>query len=171
MEKPDEVEPAWRQALAADRPFVIDFRTDPAVPPIPPHATLDQIEAAAASVLKGDSDRAGMIRQGLKAKVQEMLPGTRHRHPDGDDVTPSAPAGEAPSVDAIEAAAYTLATDAPEGDGTLAWDKTTLVVVHARSGSHHRVRLHLWGAGDRGVHPRPSGVRGHRPPRLGRAGA
>ena len=47
VEKPGEVEAAWRQALAADRPFVIDFRTDPAVPPIPPHADLDQIEAAA----------------------------------------------------------------------------------------------------------------------------
>ncbi|MFK0181752.1 thiamine pyrophosphate-requiring protein [Streptomyces xanthochromogenes] len=79
VEKPDDVEGAWRQALAADRPFVIDFRTDPAVPPIPPHASLDQIEAAAASVLKGDSDHGGMIRQGLKAKVQEMLPGTRQR--------------------------------------------------------------------------------------------
>uniref|UniRef100_A0AAU2UY99 Thiamine pyrophosphate-requiring protein n=1 Tax=Streptomyces sp. NBC_00003 TaxID=2903608 RepID=A0AAU2UY99_9ACTN len=85
VEKPGDVEGAWRQALAADRPFVIDFRTDPAVPPIPPHASLDQIEAAAASILKGDSDRTGMIRQGLKAKVQEMLPGTRHRHPDGGD--------------------------------------------------------------------------------------
>ncbi|MFG2721275.1 thiamine pyrophosphate-requiring protein [Streptomyces sp. NPDC048416] len=83
VEKPGDVEGAWRQALAADRPFVIDFRTDPAVPPIPPHASLDQIEAAAASVLKGDSDRTGMIKQGLKAKVQEMLPGTRHRHGDG----------------------------------------------------------------------------------------
>jgi pyruvate dehydrogenase (quinone) len=30
-------------------------------------------------VLHGDSDRAGMIRQGVKAKVQEMLPGRRHR--------------------------------------------------------------------------------------------
>jgi len=53
--------------------------TDPAVPPIPPHATLDQIEAAVSSVLKGDSDRAGMVRQGFKAKVQEFLPGHRHR--------------------------------------------------------------------------------------------
>jgi pyruvate dehydrogenase (quinone) len=56
-----------------------DFRTDPAVPPIPPHATLDQIEAATTSILKGDSNRAAMIRQGFKAKVQEMLPGRRHR--------------------------------------------------------------------------------------------
>lgn len=79
VEKPVDVEPAWREALAADRPFVIDFRTDPAVPPIPPHATLDQIEAAASSIVRGDSDRGGMIRQGLKAKIQEMLPGGRDR--------------------------------------------------------------------------------------------
>ncbi|MEU7110533.1 thiamine pyrophosphate-requiring protein [Streptomyces sp. NPDC046182] len=84
VEKPEEVEGAWRQALAADRPFVIDFRTDPAVPPIPPHASLDQIEAAATAIVQGDSDRKGMIRQGLKAKVQEMLPGRRHRD-DGPD--------------------------------------------------------------------------------------
>ncbi|MFD3654499.1 thiamine pyrophosphate-requiring protein [Streptomyces sp. NPDC058620] len=77
VEKPDEVEPAWQRALGADRPFVIDFRTDPAVPPIPPHADLDQIEAAALSVLKGDSDRGAVLRQGIKAKVQEMLPGHR----------------------------------------------------------------------------------------------
>ncbi|MFE3032159.1 thiamine pyrophosphate-requiring protein [Streptomyces canus] len=79
IEKPQDVQGAWETALAADRPFVLDFRTDPAVPPIPPHATLDQIEAAALSVLKGDSDRAAMVRQGFKAKVQEMLPGHRDR--------------------------------------------------------------------------------------------
>ncbi|MEV5046020.1 thiamine pyrophosphate-requiring protein [Streptomyces griseoincarnatus] len=79
VEKPKHVEDAWDRALAADRPFVIDFRTDPAVPPIPPHAELDQIEAAATAILKGDSDRGSMVKQGLKAKVQEMLPGSRHR--------------------------------------------------------------------------------------------
>ncbi|WP_346095929.1 thiamine pyrophosphate-requiring protein [Streptomyces olivaceiscleroticus] len=79
VEKPGDVESAWRQALSADRPFVIDFRTDPAVPPIPPHASFDQIEAAATAILKGDSDRADVVKQGLKAKVQEMLPGKRHR--------------------------------------------------------------------------------------------
>jgi pyruvate dehydrogenase (quinone) len=79
VEKADQVEAAWQQALAADRPFVIDFRTDPAVPPIPPHATLDQIEAAASAVVHGDPDRAGMVRQGVKAKIQEFLPGGRDR--------------------------------------------------------------------------------------------
>ncbi|MFD5496463.1 thiamine pyrophosphate-requiring protein [Streptomyces sp. NPDC127091] len=89
VEKPGEVVGAWEAALAADRPCVLDFVTDPAVPPVPPHATLDQIEAAAASVLKGDSDRAGMVRQGFKAKVQEFLPGHRDREdrPGAKDTT------------------------------------------------------------------------------------
>lgn len=79
VEKPEQVQDAWETALSADRPYVLDFRTDPAVPPIPPHASLDQIEAAAASVLKGDSDRAAMVRQGVKSKVQEMFPGGGRR--------------------------------------------------------------------------------------------
>jgi pyruvate dehydrogenase (quinone) len=78
-EKAEEVEPAWREALAADRPTVVEFMTDPAVPPIPPHATLEQIENAAVSVLRGDADRAGVVRQGVKAKVQELFPGRRHQ--------------------------------------------------------------------------------------------
>ncbi|MGW3085298.1 thiamine pyrophosphate-requiring protein [Streptomyces sp. NPDC001108] len=79
VEKPEDVEEAWRRALSSDRPFVIDFVTDPAVPPIPPHATREQAEALVAATVKGDSDRGGIIRQGLKAKVQEMLPGHHRR--------------------------------------------------------------------------------------------
>lgn len=37
-------------------------------------------------------------------------------------------------VEDLEVAAYTVPTDAPEGDGTLTWDATTVVVVHARGG-------------------------------------
>jgi L-alanine-DL-glutamate epimerase-like enolase superfamily enzyme len=37
-------------------------------------------------------------------------------------------------VQAIEVGAYTVPTDAPEADGTLAWGATTIVVVHARAG-------------------------------------
>jgi L-alanine-DL-glutamate epimerase-like enolase superfamily enzyme len=38
-------------------------------------------------------------------------------------------------VTSIEVGAYTIGTDAPEADGTLAWEETTIVVVHARSGT------------------------------------
>ncbi|MET8438906.1 thiamine pyrophosphate-requiring protein [Streptomyces sp900116325] len=82
VEKRDQVEAAWRQALTADRPFLIDFRTDPAVPPIPPHATREQAEAVASAIVKGDSDRGDVIKQGFKAKVQELLPGRRRRAKD-----------------------------------------------------------------------------------------
>ncbi|MEV7684390.1 thiamine pyrophosphate-requiring protein [Streptomyces bungoensis] len=75
VEKPEDVEAGWRTALEADGPAVVEFLTDPAVPPIPPHASWEQMEATAASILKGDADRGSMIKQGLKAKVQEFLPG------------------------------------------------------------------------------------------------
>ncbi|MFF5436018.1 thiamine pyrophosphate-requiring protein [Streptomyces achromogenes] len=75
VEKPEDVEAAWRAGLEADGPAVLEFLTDPAVPPIPPHASWEQMEATAASILKGDADRGSMIKQGLKAKVQEFLPG------------------------------------------------------------------------------------------------
>ncbi|ANS69163.1 thiamine pyrophosphate protein [Streptomyces lincolnensis] len=75
VEKPEDVEAGWRAALEADGPAVVEFLTDPAVPPIPPHATWEQMEATAESILKGDADRASMVKQGFKAKVQEFLPG------------------------------------------------------------------------------------------------
>jgi pyruvate dehydrogenase (quinone) len=76
VDKPDQVAAAWQRALAADRPCVIEFVTDPAVPPIPPHATLEQIENAALSLVRGDSDRWDVIKEGVRAKVQDFLPGS-----------------------------------------------------------------------------------------------
>jgi len=38
------------------------------------------------------------------------------------------------SVQELEVGAFTIPTDAPEGDGTLAWEATTIVVVHAHGG-------------------------------------
>lgn len=40
-----------------------------------------------------------------------------------------------PTIDALDTAVYTVPTDTPEADGTLAWDRTTLVLVTARSGT------------------------------------
>ncbi|MGP2437244.1 thiamine pyrophosphate-requiring protein [Streptomyces sp. JW3] len=75
VEKPEDVEGAWRTALAADGPVVLEFLTDPAVPPVPPHASWDQLEATVAAILKGDADRGSMVKQGFKSKMQEFLPG------------------------------------------------------------------------------------------------
>jgi hypothetical protein len=42
---------------------------------------------------------------------------------------------EAPTVRDITAAVYVIPTDAPEADGTLAWDATTMVVASVRAGA------------------------------------
>ncbi|MCQ9165985.1 thiamine pyrophosphate-requiring protein [Arthrobacter sp. STN4] len=74
VESPDDVGPAWERALAADRPTVLDVHVDPDIPPIPPHATLEQAMDSAKSVLKGDSSAWGFIKEGVKTKLQEALP-------------------------------------------------------------------------------------------------
>jgi len=38
-------------------------------------------------------------------------------------------------IDSVEASCFTIPTEAPESDGTLEWDSTTIVVVEARSGA------------------------------------
>ena len=49
------------------------------------------------------------------------------------------PLAEGPVLEGLEAAVYVVPTDAPEADGTLAWDKTTLVLVTARAGGQQGI--------------------------------
>jgi pyruvate dehydrogenase (quinone) len=74
VDKPEQVGPAWDSALASDRPAVLDVRTDPSVPPIPPHATFEQAWDTAKALLKGDEDRTSVLVEGIRTKVQELLP-------------------------------------------------------------------------------------------------
>jgi len=76
VSEPGQLGAAWDQALAADRPFVLDVRTDPDIPPIPPHATFEQARNAATALLKGDPNRWGVLKEGLLTKAREILPGS-----------------------------------------------------------------------------------------------
>ena len=40
VDDPEKLGSAWDEALAADRPVVLEVKTDPEVPPLPPHITL-----------------------------------------------------------------------------------------------------------------------------------
>jgi pyruvate dehydrogenase (quinone) len=75
VEEPDRVGAAWDEALAADRPTVLDVRVDPEVPPLPPHITLEQAKAFASAVLGGDPSARQIIGQSLRQKVAGALPG------------------------------------------------------------------------------------------------
>jgi pyruvate dehydrogenase (quinone) len=74
----DALGAAWDEALAADRPAVLDVRCDPDVPPIPPHATFEQAKSLVGAALHGDEDLWGFVKEGVKQKVQQYLPGGKH---------------------------------------------------------------------------------------------
>ena len=40
VDDPEKIGAAWDEALAADRPVILEIYTDPNVPPLPPHITL-----------------------------------------------------------------------------------------------------------------------------------
>jgi len=54
VDTPDALGDAWRRALQADRPVVLEVKTDPEVAPLPPHITFKQAKAFMAAMAKGD---------------------------------------------------------------------------------------------------------------------
>ncbi len=75
VDRPEQVATAWEEALTADRPVVYEAVTDPEVPPLPPHITLEQAKALSSALLAGDPKAGQIIRQSLKQKAEEFLPG------------------------------------------------------------------------------------------------
>jgi len=73
IDNPDQVGPAWDEALAARGPVLIEAVTDPEVPPLPPHTEFDQAHNLAKALAKGDPGRAAIIRQSLKSKLREFV--------------------------------------------------------------------------------------------------
>lgn len=74
VEGPEGIREGWEQALAADRPCVIEFLADPDVPPLPPHITWDQATAYLSALVKGDTDRTGIVRQSAKQMYHGIFP-------------------------------------------------------------------------------------------------
>jgi pyruvate dehydrogenase (quinone) len=77
VDRPDAVGAAWDEALAADRPVVLEALADPDVPPLPPHIKFEQAKAYASALWKGDPDAAGIVRSSLKEMIAGVLPGRR----------------------------------------------------------------------------------------------
>jgi pyruvate dehydrogenase (quinone) len=75
IESPDAIDAAWEEAFSADRPFVIDAVTDPEVPPLPPHITLEQAKHFLSALRGGDPHSREIITESFKQKVLEFLPG------------------------------------------------------------------------------------------------
>jgi pyruvate dehydrogenase (quinone) len=81
VDRADEVGPAWDEALAADRPVVLEVKTDPEVPPLPPHITFKQAKSFVHAMTKGDPRERSAIRGTARQLLNRLFPG-RHKHKD-----------------------------------------------------------------------------------------
>ncbi|MGQ9368400.1 thiamine pyrophosphate-requiring protein [Azospirillum sp. ST 5-10] len=75
VDKPEMVARAWDEALAADRPVLLEAYTDPNVPPLPPHISLKNAAAMMKTLWEGDPDTFDMLKDTAKDLVEEFLPG------------------------------------------------------------------------------------------------
>ncbi len=78
VDRPEDVGPAWDRALAADKPVLLEFVTDPQITPLPPHVRWPQMKKTVKGLASGDEDAAGIATKGFKGKlaeVKEHIPG------------------------------------------------------------------------------------------------
>jgi pyruvate dehydrogenase (quinone) len=74
VDQPDLLGSAWQQALASDIPVVLEVKTDPEVPPLPPHITLQQARNFSLALAKGDPNEAGVIKGAARQVLETILP-------------------------------------------------------------------------------------------------
>jgi pyruvate dehydrogenase (quinone) len=73
VERPEAIEPAWEEALHANRPVLIDAVVDPEEPPLPPHITFEQARRFAEAMVREPSG-VGIATDAIKEKVRELVP-------------------------------------------------------------------------------------------------
>ncbi|MGA2409649.1 MAG: thiamine pyrophosphate-requiring protein [Candidatus Binataceae bacterium] len=74
VDRPENIGHAWDEALAANRPCVVDVITDPDVPPLPPHITFANAAKFASTLMKSDPNEGGIIRQSVREFMESVLP-------------------------------------------------------------------------------------------------
>ncbi|MBH5367726.1 thiamine pyrophosphate-requiring protein [Bradyrhizobium glycinis] len=77
VDSPQLLGSAWEQALGSEMPIVLEVKTDPEVPPLPPHITLQQAKNFSLAVMKGDPNESGMIKGAARQVLESILPGTQ----------------------------------------------------------------------------------------------
>jgi pyruvate dehydrogenase (quinone) len=77
IDRPENLGAAWDAALASDRPVLLEVKTDPEVPPMPPHLTFEQVKNLTTAMVKGDPNQVGVIRGTVRQVLSSVLPGKR----------------------------------------------------------------------------------------------
>ena len=74
VERPEQLANAWDAAFSSDRPVVIEAISDPDTPTLPPHITIQQAKSFTETLLRGDPNEAGIVKQAIKGVVQSLVP-------------------------------------------------------------------------------------------------
>lgn len=69
IDKPEQVIPAFDQAMSADKPVIVEAITDPNVPLLPPHVSPGHAAKFFTALFKGDSEALNMVKQTYKEVV------------------------------------------------------------------------------------------------------
>ncbi|HVC13460.1 MAG TPA: thiamine pyrophosphate-requiring protein [Acidimicrobiales bacterium] len=72
VDRPEDVAPAWERALHADGPVLLEFVTDPQIPPLPPHVRPQMLKKTVSALAKGDETARGIAVKGFKGKWSEL---------------------------------------------------------------------------------------------------
>ncbi len=75
VDSPELLGSAWEQALASEMPVVLEVKTDPEVPPLPPHITLQQAKNFSLALMKGDPNETSVIKGAARQVLETILPG------------------------------------------------------------------------------------------------
>jgi pyruvate dehydrogenase (quinone) len=74
VERPEQLATAWDLALGRDRPVVLEAITDPDTSALPPHITLKEAKNFTETILRGDPNEAGIVKQAVKGVLQSFIP-------------------------------------------------------------------------------------------------
>ena len=71
---PSKIGAAWDEALACDRPVIMNMRADPNVPPLPPHITLKDAKHFM-TMMTDEPELASVIKNSARQMLAGILPG------------------------------------------------------------------------------------------------
>ncbi len=74
VDDPEKLGAAWDEALSADRPVILEARTDPNVPPLPPHITVKDAKNFL-TMMGSEPELGSVIRGSAKEMLASILPG------------------------------------------------------------------------------------------------
>ena len=73
VDHPDQIGAAWDEALSAERPVILEARTDPNVPPLPPHISLKDAKNFMA-MIPSEPELASVLKNTVKEVFAGALP-------------------------------------------------------------------------------------------------